>query len=72
MKESDTVEVAALEQSLIDGGLPVEEVMRLCTSLNDLHPNIIEVSVRQKALPKSARMEKPFTEPGRPACLWRQ
>lgn len=47
-------EVAAMEQSLIDGGMPVEEVQRLC----EVHVQVFETSL--------ARGERPAEQPGHP------
>jgi uncharacterized protein len=43
IKDADAVEVAALEQSLIEGGLPVEEVQRLC----DVHADIFKAGLER-------------------------
>lgn len=41
-------EVAAMEQALIDGGMPVEEVQRLC----EVHVEVFEQSLAQNGNPK--------------------
>ncbi len=54
IKEADAVEVAELEQSLIEGGLPVSEVQRLC----DVHADVFKAGLE--------RGEKTERMPGHP------
>lgn len=54
IKDADAAEVAALEQSLIEGGLPVEEVMRLC----EVHADVFKAGLE--------RGERPSRMPGHP------
>ena len=42
IKGADAVEVAALEQSLIEGGMPVQEVQRLCEVHADVFKDGLE------------------------------
>jgi uncharacterized protein len=51
---ADAAEVAALEQSLIDGGVPVEEVQRLC----EVHADVFRSGLE--------RGERPDRMPGHP------
>lgn len=43
IKDADAVEVAALEQSLIEGGMPVEEVQRLC----EVHADVFKAGLER-------------------------
>ena len=54
IKNVSAAEVAAMEQALIEGGMPVEEVQRLCE---------VHVSVFESSLAKGA---KPSGMPGHP------
>jgi hypothetical protein len=54
IKDADAVEVAELEQSLIEGGLPVSEVQRLC----EVHADVFKAGLE--------RGEKPQRMPGHP------
>lgn len=54
IKGADAVEVAALEQSLIEGGMPVQEVQRLC----EVHADVFKDGLQ--------RGEKSHTQPGHP------
>lgn len=54
IKDADAVEVAELEQSLIEGGLPVSEVQRLC----DVHADVFKAGLE--------RGEKTERMPGHP------
>ena len=54
IKGADAVEVAELEQSLIEGGLPVSEVQRLC----EVHADVFKAGLE--------RGEKPQRMPGHP------
>ena len=54
IKGASAAEVAAMEQSLIDGGMPVEEVQRLC----EVHVQVFENSL--------AKGEKPSEMAGHP------
>lgn len=54
IKAADAVEVAELEQSLIEGGLPVSEVQRLC----DVHADVFKAGLE--------RGEKTERMPGHP------
>jgi DUF438 domain-containing protein len=54
IKNADAAEVAALEQSLIEGGLPVEEVQRLC----EVHADVFKAGLE--------RGEKAERMPGHP------
>lgn len=49
IKNASAEEVATMEQSLIDGGLPVEEVQRLC----DVHANLFKEGLEKGQTPKS-------------------
>lgn len=48
IKDADAGEVAALEQSLIEGGMPVEEVMRLC----EVHADVFKAGLDRGAKPE--------------------
>jgi hypothetical protein len=50
IKDADAVEVATMEQSLIEGGLPVEEVQRLC----EVHADVFKAGLERGE--KSERM----------------
>ncbi|PKL24210.1 MAG: DUF438 domain-containing protein [Spirochaetae bacterium HGW-Spirochaetae-3] len=54
IKDADAAEVAELEQSLIEGGLPVEEVQRLC----EVHADVFKAGLE--------RGEKAERMPGHP------
>jgi len=54
IRGADAVEVAALEQSLIEGGMPVSEVQRLC----EVHADVFKAGLE--------RGEKPERMPGHP------
>jgi DUF438 domain-containing protein len=54
IKGADAAEVAELEQTLIEGGLPVEEVQRLC----EVHADVFKAGLE--------RGEKPHRMPGHP------
>ncbi|HEY9055320.1 MAG TPA: DUF438 domain-containing protein [Rectinemataceae bacterium] len=47
IKNVSATEVAAMEQALIDGGMPVEEVQRLC----EVHVSVFEASLAKGAKP---------------------
>ncbi|GAB1432505.1 DUF438 domain-containing protein [Spirochaetota bacterium] len=51
IKEADAAEVAAMEQSLIDGGLPVEEVQRLCEVHADVFRAGLEKGIKADKMP---------------------
>lgn len=51
IKEADAAEVAAMEQSLIDGGLPVEEVQRLCEVHADVFKAGLEKGIKADKMP---------------------
>ncbi len=51
IKDSDAMEVAALEQSLIEGGMPVEEVQRLCEVHADVFKAGLERGQRADRMP---------------------
>lgn len=51
IKGASAEEVASMEQSLIDGGLPVEEVQRLCEVHADIFKGGLEKQPRAKRLP---------------------
>jgi DUF438 domain-containing protein len=51
IKGADAVEVAALEQSLIEGGMPVEEVQRLCEVHADVFKDGLEKGEKSHSLP---------------------
>ncbi len=50
IKGASAEEIASMEQALIDGGLPVEEVQRLC----EVHADVFKEGLERQ--PKSARM----------------
>jgi uncharacterized protein len=54
IKDADASQVAALEQSLISGGMPVEEVQRLC----EVHADVFKAGLE--------RGERPDSMPGHP------
>ena len=51
IKGADAAEVAAMEQSLIEGGMPVEEVQRLCEVHADVFKAGLERGAKQHRLP---------------------
>jgi uncharacterized protein len=51
IKGADAVEVAALEQSLIEGGMPVQEVQRLCEVHADVFKDGLERGEKTHSLP---------------------
>jgi DUF438 domain-containing protein len=51
IKGADAVEVAALEQSLIEGGMPVQEVQRLCEVHADVFKDGLERGEKSHSLP---------------------
>lgn len=51
IKGADAAEVAAMEQSLIEGGMPVEEVQRLCEVHADLFKAGLERGQRVERMP---------------------
>jgi len=51
IKGADAVEVAAMEQSLIEGGLPVEEVQRLCEVHADVFKEGLEKGGTARRMP---------------------
>jgi uncharacterized protein len=55
-------ELAAAERKLVENGLPIEEVQRLC----DVHASVFEGNISQIHSPKS-----PDTLPGHPAFVFR-
>src|SRR5512133_1260535 len=58
IKGADASEVAALEQSLIAGGMPVEEVQRLC----EVHADVFKAGLE--------RGERPDRMPGHPVSTY--
>ena len=58
IKGASAEEIASMEQALIDGGLPVEEVQRLC----EVHADVFKEGLERQ--PKSARM------PGHPVYTY--
>ena len=50
IKGASAEEIASMEQALIDGGLPVEEVQRLC----EVHADVFKEGLERQ--PKAARM----------------
>jgi hypothetical protein len=51
IREADAAEIADLEQSLIDGGVPVEDVQRLCEVHADVFLAGLERGVRPETMP---------------------
>lgn len=51
IKGADAVEVAALEQSLIEGGMPVQEVQRLCEVHADVFKDGLQRGEKSHSLP---------------------
>ena len=51
IKGADALEVAALEQSLIEGGMPVQEVQRLCEVHADVFKDGLERGEKSHSLP---------------------
>ncbi len=51
IRDADALEVAALEQSLIEGGMPVEEVQRLCEVHADVFKAGLERGQRAERMP---------------------
>ncbi len=51
IKGADAAEVASLEQSLIEGGMPVEEVQRLCEVHADVFKAGLERGEREERMP---------------------
>lgn len=51
IKGADAMEVAALEQSLIEGGMPVQEVQRLCEVHADVFKDGLERGEKSHSLP---------------------
>ncbi|HRY79461.1 MAG TPA: DUF438 domain-containing protein, partial [Spirochaetia bacterium] len=59
IKDADASEVASLEQSLIEGGMPVEEVQRLC----EVHADVFKAGLE--------RGERADRMPGHPVHTYR-
>lgn len=59
IRDADAAEVASLEQSLIEGGMPVEEVQRLC----EVHADVFKAGLE--------RGEKADRMPGHPVHTYR-